>query len=152
MFEAVADAGLGGEVDDAVANLVVAQLLFCEATDPERDIQLYINSPGGSVTAGMAIYDTMQYIRPQVSTVCVGMAASMGADDADCAEAPTAANAGSECRATVGALAIACAANGAVDRAAAAGRGCAAAGEVVGEASAMAVSSSQVSMVKCPVF
>ena len=70
---------LGGEINDDVANLVVAQLLFLEMEDPEADISLYINSPGGSVTAGMAIYDTMQYIRPQVRTVCVGMAASMGA-------------------------------------------------------------------------
>ena len=70
---------LGGEIDDAVANTVVAQLLFLEMEDPDSDISLYINSPGGSVTAGMAIYDTMQYIRPQVRTVCVGMAASMGA-------------------------------------------------------------------------
>ena len=70
---------LGGEIDDETANLVVAQLLFLEMEDPDADISLYINSPGGSVTAGMAIYDTMQYIRPQVRTVCVGMAASMGA-------------------------------------------------------------------------
>ena len=70
---------LGGEIDDVTANLVVAQLLFLEMEDPDSDISLYINSPGGSVTAGMAIYDTMQYIRPQVRTVCVGMAASMGA-------------------------------------------------------------------------
>ena len=70
---------LGGEIDDDTANLVVAQLLFLEMEDPDSDISLYINSPGGSVTAGMAIYDTMQYIRPQVRTVCVGMAASMGA-------------------------------------------------------------------------
>ncbi len=70
---------LGGEIDDVTANLVVAQLLFLEMEDPDADISLYINSPGGSVTAGMAIYDTMQYIRPQVRTVCVGMAASMGA-------------------------------------------------------------------------
>ncbi len=70
---------LGGEIDDDTANLVVAQLLFLEMEDPEADISLYINSPGGSVTAGMAIYDTMRYIRPQVRTVCVGMAASMGA-------------------------------------------------------------------------
>jgi ATP-dependent Clp protease protease subunit len=70
---------LGGEIDDDTANLVVAQLLFLEMEDPDADISLYINSPGGSVTAGMAIYDTMQYIRPQVRTVCVGMAASMGA-------------------------------------------------------------------------
>ncbi len=70
---------LGGEIDDDVANTVVAQLLFLEMEDPDADICLYINSPGGSVTAGMAIYDTMQYIKPQVRTVCVGLAASMGA-------------------------------------------------------------------------
>ena len=70
---------LGGEINDDTANLVVAQLLFLEMEDPDSYISLYINSPGGSVTAGMAIYDTMQYIRPQVRTVCVGMAASMGA-------------------------------------------------------------------------
>ena len=70
---------LGGEIADDTANLVVAQLLFLEMEDPDSDISLYINSPGGSVTAGMAIYDTMKYIRPQVRTVCVGMAASMGA-------------------------------------------------------------------------
>ena len=70
---------LGGEIDDDVANTVVAQLLFLEMEDPDQDIYLYINSPGGSVTAGMAIYDTMQYIKPQVRTVCIGMAASMGA-------------------------------------------------------------------------
>ena len=70
---------LGGEIDDVTANLVVAQLLFLEMEDPDADISLYINSPGGSVTAGMAIFDTMRYIRPQVRTVCVGMAASMGA-------------------------------------------------------------------------
>ena len=70
---------LGGEIDDDVANTVVAQLLFLEMEDTDADICLYINSPGGSVTAGMAIYDTMQYIKPQVRTVCVGMAASMGA-------------------------------------------------------------------------
>ena len=70
---------LGTEVDDTVANLVVAQLLFLYAEDPDKDISLYINSPGGSVTAGMAIYDTMQYIRADVSTICIGMAASMGA-------------------------------------------------------------------------
>ena len=70
---------LGGEINDDVANLVVAQLLFLEMEDPESDISLYINSPGGSVTAGMAIYDTMKYIKPQVRTVCVGLAASMGA-------------------------------------------------------------------------
>jgi ATP-dependent Clp protease protease subunit len=70
---------LGGPVDDDVANLVIAQLLFLEAEDPERDIQLYINSPGGSVTAGLAIYDTMQYVRAGIATFCVGQAASMGA-------------------------------------------------------------------------
>jgi ATP-dependent Clp protease protease subunit len=70
---------LGGEVDDNEANLIVAQLLFLEMENPDSDISFYINSPGGSVTAGMAIYDTMQYIKPQVRTVCVGMAASMGA-------------------------------------------------------------------------
>lgn len=70
---------LGAPIDDHVANLVVAQLLFLEAEDPNKDIFLYINSPGGSVTAGLAIYDTMQYIKPDVVTVCVGLAASMGA-------------------------------------------------------------------------
>ncbi len=70
---------LGDEVNDATAGLVVAQLLFLEADDPDKDIHLYINSPGGSITAGMAIYDTMQYIKPDVSTICIGMAASMGA-------------------------------------------------------------------------
>ena len=70
---------LSDEVNDATASLVVSQLLFLEAEDPEKDIYLYINSPGGSVTAGMAIYDTMQYIKCDVSTVCVGLAASMGA-------------------------------------------------------------------------
>ena len=70
---------LGEEVNDVTASLVVAQLLFLEGEDPDKDIYLYINSPGGSVTAGMAIYDTMQYIKPDVSTICVGMAASMGA-------------------------------------------------------------------------
>ncbi|HZJ77081.1 MAG TPA: ATP-dependent Clp endopeptidase proteolytic subunit ClpP [Oscillospiraceae bacterium] len=70
---------LGNEVNDITASLVVAQLLFLEAEDPDKDIQLYINSPGGSITAGMAIYDTMNYIRPDVSTICIGMAASMGA-------------------------------------------------------------------------
>ena len=70
---------LGGEVNDDSANLVVAQMLFLEMEDPDADIMFYINSPGGSVTAGMAIYDTMQYLRCEVSTVCVGMAASMGA-------------------------------------------------------------------------
>ena len=69
----------GEEVNDVSANLIVAQLLFLEAEDPSKDIQLYINSPGGSVTAGMAIYDTMQYIKCDVSTICLGMAASMGA-------------------------------------------------------------------------
>lgn len=70
---------LGEEVNDTTASLVVAQLLFLEAEDPDKDISLYINSPGGSVTSGFAIYDTMQYIKPDVSTICVGMAASMGA-------------------------------------------------------------------------
>ena len=70
---------LGEEVNEVTASLVVAQLLFLEAEDPEKDINLYINSPGGSVTAGMAIYDTMQYIKCDVSTICIGMAASMGA-------------------------------------------------------------------------
>ena len=70
---------LGDEVNDQTASLVVAQMLFLEADDPDKDIHLYINSPGGSVTAGMAIYDTMQYIKADVSTICVGMAASMGA-------------------------------------------------------------------------
>lgn len=70
---------LGTPVDDYVANLIIAQLLFLESEDPEKDIQLYINSPGGSVTAGLAIYDTMQYVKPQVSTICLGQAASMGA-------------------------------------------------------------------------
>ncbi|WP_435924395.1 ATP-dependent Clp endopeptidase proteolytic subunit ClpP [Paenibacillus sp. DYY-L-2] len=69
---------LSNAIDDDVANLVIAQLLFLAAEDPEKDIHLYINSPGGSVTAGMGIYDTMQYIKPDVSTICVGMAASMG--------------------------------------------------------------------------
>ncbi|ASR46251.1 ATP-dependent Clp endopeptidase proteolytic subunit ClpP [Paenibacillus farraposensis] len=69
---------LSGPIDDDVANLVIAQLLFLAAEDPEKDINLYINSPGGSVTAGMGIYDTMQFIKPDVSTICVGMAASMG--------------------------------------------------------------------------
>ncbi|MBC7105767.1 MAG: ATP-dependent Clp endopeptidase proteolytic subunit ClpP [Firmicutes bacterium] len=69
---------IGGAIDDHVANLVIAQLLFLEAEDPEKDIHVYINSPGGLVTAGMAIYDTMQYIRPDVSTICLGQAASMG--------------------------------------------------------------------------
>ena len=70
---------IGGPIDDHVANLVIAQMLFLEAEDPEKDIHLYINSPGGVVTAGMAIYDTMQYIKPDVSTICIGQAASMGA-------------------------------------------------------------------------
>lgn len=70
---------IGGAIDEYVANLVIAQLLFLEAEDPEKDIHLYINSPGGMVTAGMAIYDTMQYVRPPVSTICLGQAASMGA-------------------------------------------------------------------------
>lgn len=70
---------LGGEIEDQMANLIVAQMLFLEADDPDKDISLYINSPGGSVTAGMAIFDTMQYIKSDVSTICVGMAASMGA-------------------------------------------------------------------------
>jgi ATP-dependent Clp protease protease subunit len=70
---------LGSAIDDHVANLVVAQLLFLDAEDPDKDISLYINSPGGSVTAGMAIYDTMQFIKADVSTICIGMAASMGA-------------------------------------------------------------------------
>ena len=70
---------LGEAIDERIASLVVAQLLFLEAEDPDKDINIYINSPGGSVTAGMAIYDTMQYVKPEVSTICVGMAASMGA-------------------------------------------------------------------------
>ena len=70
---------LGEEINDTAASLVVAQLLYLEAQDPDKDIQMYINSPGGSVTAGMAIYDTMQYVKCDVSTICVGMAASMGA-------------------------------------------------------------------------
>lgn len=70
---------LGEEVNDVTASLIVAQLLYLESEDPDKDIFLYINSPGGSVTSGMAIYDTMQYIKPQVSTICIGMAASMGA-------------------------------------------------------------------------
>ena len=70
---------VGGSIDDSVANVVVAQLLFLESEDPDKDIHLYINSPGGVVTAGLAIYDTMQYIRPDVSTICIGQAASMGA-------------------------------------------------------------------------
>jgi ATP-dependent Clp protease protease subunit len=70
---------LGSAIDDTVANLVIAQLLFLEAENPDKDINLYINSPGGSITSGMAIYDTMQYIKSEVSTICIGMAASMGA-------------------------------------------------------------------------
>ena len=70
---------IGGPIDDHVANLVIAQILFLEAEDPEKDIQMYINSPGGVVTAGMAIYDTMQYVKSPVSTICIGQAASMGA-------------------------------------------------------------------------
>jgi len=70
---------LGGPIDDGLANTVIAQLIFLEAEDPKKDIKLYINSPGGSVTAGLAIYDTMQYIKCNVSTICIGMAASMGA-------------------------------------------------------------------------
>ena len=70
---------LGGQIDDPLSNLIIAQLLFLESEDPDKDIHLYINSPGGVVTSGMAIYDTMQYIRPNVSTICVGQAASMGA-------------------------------------------------------------------------
>ncbi|MCA0385372.1 MAG: ATP-dependent Clp endopeptidase proteolytic subunit ClpP [Firmicutes bacterium] len=70
---------ISGEIDDYTANLVVAQLLFLEAENPDKDINVYINSPGGSITAGMAIFDTMEYIKPDVSTICVGMAASMGA-------------------------------------------------------------------------
>ncbi|MCI0531130.1 MAG: ATP-dependent Clp endopeptidase proteolytic subunit ClpP [candidate division Zixibacteria bacterium] len=70
---------IGTPVDDVIANLVIAQMLFLEAEDPEKDIQLYINSPGGLVTAGLAIYDTMQFVKPDVATTCVGLAASMGA-------------------------------------------------------------------------
>jgi len=70
---------LGAPIDDVFANVVIAQLLFLEAEDPEKDINLYINSPGGSVTAGLGIYDTMQYVRPPISTICLGQAASMGA-------------------------------------------------------------------------
>lgn len=70
---------LGGEVEDRMANLIVAQLLFLESEDPEKDINIYINSPGGSVTAGMAIYDTMQFVKPDIRTLCVGQACSMGA-------------------------------------------------------------------------
>ena len=70
---------IGGPIDDDIANSVVAQLLFLEGDDPDKDINLYINSPGGSVSAGLAIYDTMQYIKCEVSTICIGLAASMGA-------------------------------------------------------------------------
>jgi ATP-dependent Clp protease protease subunit len=70
---------IGGEIHDEIANVIIAQMLFLQADDPESDIHLYVNSPGGSVTAGLAIYDTMQYVRPDVSTFCVGQAASMGA-------------------------------------------------------------------------
>ena len=70
---------LGTAVDDQIANIVIAQLLFLESEDPDKDISLYVNSPGGSVTSGFAIYDTMQYVKPQVSTICLGQAASMGA-------------------------------------------------------------------------
>lgn len=70
---------LGGPIDDALANLIIAQLLFLESDDSSKDIQLYINSPGGSVYAGLAIYDTMQYVKPDVATICIGIAASMGA-------------------------------------------------------------------------
>ena len=70
---------IGTPIDDTVANLVIAQMLFLEAEDPEKDIQLYINSPGGSITSGMAIYDTMQFVRPDVQTICIGQAASMAA-------------------------------------------------------------------------
>ena len=70
---------LGGPINDAVANTVIAQLLFLEHEDPKKEVKLYLNTPGGSVTAGMAIYDTMQYVKPDVATMCVGMAASMGA-------------------------------------------------------------------------
>jgi len=70
---------IGTPVDDTVASLTIAQLIFLESEDPDKDIHLYINSPGGSVTAGLAIYDTMQYIRPEISTICIGMAASMAA-------------------------------------------------------------------------
>jgi ATP-dependent Clp protease, protease subunit len=72
---------IGTPIDDNIANLVTAQLLFLEAEDPEKDVQLYINSPGGSVTAGMAIYDTMQFIRPHVATICIGCAASIARVD-----------------------------------------------------------------------
>lgn len=70
---------LGSQVDDNIANLIIAQLLFLESEDPEKDIHIYINSPGGLVSAGLAIYDTMQYVKPDVSTICIGQAASMGA-------------------------------------------------------------------------
>ncbi len=70
---------MGTEIDDDVANVIIAQMLFLESEDPDKDISVYINSPGGSVTAGLAIYDTMQYVKPQVSTICIGQAASMGA-------------------------------------------------------------------------
>jgi len=70
---------IGTPIDDGIANLVIAQMLFLEAEDPDKDVYLYVNSPGGSVTAGMAIYDTMQYVKPAVSTICMGQAASMGA-------------------------------------------------------------------------
>lgn len=70
---------IGGPIDDNVANIVIAQLLFLESQDDKKEIQMYINSPGGSVTSGLAIYDTMQYVKPGVSTICIGMAASMGA-------------------------------------------------------------------------
>lgn len=70
---------LGWPIDDEVSNIVVAQLLFLESQDPEKDISLYINTPGGSITSGLAIYDTMQYVKPDISTICIGMAASMGA-------------------------------------------------------------------------
>ncbi len=70
---------LGSVVDDNIANLIVAQILFLESEDPEKDVNIYINSPGGSVSAGLAIYDTMQYVKPEISTICVGQAASMGA-------------------------------------------------------------------------
>ena len=75
-------------IEDDMANLVIAQMLFLEAEDPEKDVYLYVNSPGGSVTAGMAIYDTMQYVKPAVSTICMGQAASMG--PCSCAQAPRA--------------------------------------------------------------
>ncbi|VEA05541.1 ATP-dependent Clp protease proteolytic subunit [Salmonella enterica subsp. salamae] len=75
---------LTGQVEDHMANLIVAQMLFLEAENPEKDIYLYINSPGGVITAGMSIYDTMQFIKPDVSTICMGQAASMGGVSADC--------------------------------------------------------------------